>query len=175
MVIDARKGQTIVDTRGRKALTSITMGTKQIVDVDCLAVSGGWSPNVHLTCHHRGRPEWREDIAGFVPGGDLPPAMHVAGAANGAMTLSAALREGHDLAVRLARDLGASGNTGDAPDASDERFDTANFWPHRGPFSVQVAGNSIAMSRKPRIEVTDRFELTFDRFGVDEELQIAIK
>ena len=38
---------------------------------------------MHLTCHQRDRPIWREDIAAFVPGSDLPPGMTVAGAANG--------------------------------------------------------------------------------------------
>ena len=33
-----------------------------------LGVSGGWNPNVNITSHHRSRPEWREDIAAFVPG-----------------------------------------------------------------------------------------------------------
>ncbi len=127
-VIDARKGETIVDTKGRKALRSVILGDGRSVEADCLAVSGGWSPTVHLTCHHRGRPAWREDIAGFVPGGDLPPGMNVAGAANGALTLARALTEGHAAGEAAARDLGFTANAGAAPAASDEPFDTAPFW-----------------------------------------------
>ena len=127
-VIDARKGETVIDTKGRKGLKSITLSDGKTIDADCLAVSGGWSPNVHLTCHHRGRPVWRDDIAGFVPGEELPTGMQVAGAANGALTLAAALRDGHDAATGLASDLGHKGNPGDVPEASEEGADTAPFW-----------------------------------------------
>ena len=127
-IIDARKDEFVVNTRGRKGLRSITTSDGRNIPADCLAVSGGWSPNVHLTCHHRGRPIWREDIAGFVPGGELPPGMHVAGAANGALTLSAALTDGHNSAQQLVHDLGFTGPTGDAPLADDEKFDTKQFW-----------------------------------------------
>src|SRR6056297_3159202 len=88
------RGAAVMDTKGRKGLRQIRLTDGQMIDVDCLAVSGGWNPNVHLTCHQRGRPAWRDDISAFVPGHDLPPGMVVAGAANGAMTLAAALREG---------------------------------------------------------------------------------
>ncbi|MGV6846934.1 MAG: sarcosine oxidase subunit alpha family protein [Marinibacterium sp.] len=127
-VLDTRKGETVVDTAGRKGLTSVTLKDGRKFAADCLAVSGGWSPNVHLTCHHRGRPVWREDIAGFVPGGELPPGMAVAGAANGTMTLGAALREGHAAAAAIAADLGAAGKPGQAPGAEDEAFAAAAFW-----------------------------------------------
>ena len=90
-VIDARKGEFVVDTSGRKGLRSITLNDGRRIEADCLAVSGGWSPNVNLTCHHRGRPVWNDTVMGFVPGNDLPAGMQVAGAANGQMTLAAAM------------------------------------------------------------------------------------
>ncbi len=80
-------GAHVIDSKGRHALQSIQLSNGKTVETDCLAVSGGWNPNVHLSCHHRGRPQWNEDILAFVPGGDLsgglPPGMVVAGAANG--------------------------------------------------------------------------------------------
>src|SRR5204863_6207769 len=60
---------------------------------DALAVSGGWNPAVHLTCHLGGKPVWNGERAAFVPGA-MPPGMHVAGAANGALTLAECLHAG---------------------------------------------------------------------------------
>jgi len=59
---------TVTHTHGRLGLYSITLSNGRSVKTDCLAVSGGWNPNVHLTCHQRGRPRWEESIAAFVPG-----------------------------------------------------------------------------------------------------------
>ncbi|MGX0875750.1 heterotetrameric sarcosine oxidase alpha subunit [Roseovarius sp. MBR-154] len=117
------RGASVMDTKGRKGLRQITLTDGQMIDVDCLAVSGGWSPNVHLTCHQRGRPAWRDDISTFVPGHDLPPGMVVAGAANGAMTLAAALREGRAVAGRL-----GYADKSDLPRAEDEPRDCAPVW-----------------------------------------------
>ena len=127
-VLDARRGETVTGTRGRQALRGLTLGDGSRVEADCLAVSGGWSPSVQLTCHHRGRPVWREDVAAFVPGPDLPPGMSVAGAANGALTLGAALREGHEAGRRAAADLGHAGGAGEAPRGEDEPAGVTAFW-----------------------------------------------
>ena len=99
-------GAGVTDTRGRGRLKQITLTTGEVLKTDCLAVSGGWSPTVHLTCHHRGRPVWDETIAGFVPAGDLPSGMIVIGAANGRMGLSEALADGVEAARAVCRDLG---------------------------------------------------------------------
>jgi len=131
-IIDTRHGEVVVDTKGRKGLKSITDGTGRVIEAECLAVSGGWSPNVHLTCHQRGRPVWRDDIAAFVPGGDLPPGMSVAGAANGAMTLAAALAEGRSAANAAVKDLGFTPSRKSSPKASDESFDIKAFWHVKG-------------------------------------------
>lgn len=121
-------GGRVVDTAGRKGLNSITLANGQTIPTDCLAVSGGWSPNVHLTCHQRGRPGWREDIAAFVPSGDLPPGMSVAGAANGTLTLSAALNEGRAQANEAVKDLGFTASRKAPPKAEDEARETSAFW-----------------------------------------------
>jgi len=126
-VIDAREGDAIETTHGRKALNAVTMASGLRVDADCLAVSGGWSPNVHLTCHQRGRPVWREDLNAFVPGSDLPPGMVVVGAANGAFSLSEALQTGAEAAVAIASDLGRKA-VADVPPSSDDPFHQVAIW-----------------------------------------------
>jgi len=118
----------VADTTGRKGLRSVTLADGQMIPADCLAVSGGWNPNVHLTCHQGGRPQWREDLSAFVPGDALPPGMAVAGAANGAMTLAAALAEGRASATTRLEDLGITPAGTDLPRAEDEPREAAAFW-----------------------------------------------
>jgi len=121
-------GGRVVSTSGRKGLTSITLSNGQTIEADCLAVAGGWNPNVHLTCHHRGRPEWRDDIAAFVPGGDLPPGISVTGAADGALTLASALKGGVETAASALEVLGKTAGPVDVPAAEDEPAAISSFW-----------------------------------------------
>jgi len=121
-------GAKVVDTAGRKGLHTIVLSNGQTMKTDCLAVSGGWSPNVHLTCHQRGRPVWNPSQACFVPGKDLPVGLSVAGAANGEMTLQAALNAGHQSANEIASSLGFTANSGHAATASEESAKITAFW-----------------------------------------------
>ena len=121
-------GGRVIDTKGRKGLKSVTLSDGQQIEADCLAVSGGWNPNVHLTCHHRGRPTWQDDIAAFVPGDDLPDGMTVVGAAQGMLTLGAALREGFRAGQDVAESLGGKAVAGTAPKADDEPAAVTAFW-----------------------------------------------
>jgi len=99
-------GTNVENTSGRRALKSIKLSNGKSIDTDCLAVSGGWNPNLHLTCHHRGIPKWNEKIASFIPDESNPPGMSVAGRAKGTMVLSDAIIEGHNEGFSIASDLG---------------------------------------------------------------------
>jgi len=121
-------GGRVVSTQGRHGLKSITLANGRKIETDCLGVSGGWSPNVHLTCHQRGRPQWRDDLACFVPGGELANGLMVAGAANGELTLSMALASGHDAANASLASLGIKPASATAPTAADEAANISAFW-----------------------------------------------
>ena len=100
-------GSVVTATHG-KIISSIDVevdGKRERIAVDGLAVSGGFSPNLQLTCHHRGQPVWDKNIGALVPS-ELPPGMSVAGAASGAYALSACLAEG---AARGAEAAAAAG------------------------------------------------------------------
>ncbi|MFM7784989.1 MAG: sarcosine oxidase subunit alpha, partial [Gammaproteobacteria bacterium] len=76
------------------------------------AVSGGWTPTLHLCSHKGHRPRWDAERSLFLPDG-LPDGMGVAGAANGEFTLAEALASGQRAGREAAEALGF--DTGSAP------------------------------------------------------------
>jgi len=125
-------GGVITNTRGRLGLKSVDVrratGGMRTLYVDGLGVSGGWNPNVHMTCHQRGRPEWNADLAAFVPGGALPPGLVPAGAASGAFSTHAALVSGQDAACAALDALGHGVARPDLPRAEDAPVRISAFW-----------------------------------------------
>lgn len=125
-------GSQITGTRGRLGLSAVqitrTDGRSHWLEVGALGVSGGWNPNVALACHQRGRPIWRDEIAGFVPGGSLPVGMTVAGAAAGQFGTHAALSNGAVQALAALGDLGIPAHKPDLPQADDAPYRITPFW-----------------------------------------------
>ena len=121
-------GACVINTAGRQRLKRITLSTGESLAVDCLAVSGGWNPNVQLTCHQGDRPAWRDATATFAPGQSLPPGMQVAGAAQGATTLHATLTQGLAAGNTAMTDLGFTPCMTATPTASDAPFTITPFW-----------------------------------------------
>ena len=125
------RGGLVCNTAGRRRLRQIAVRTASGVEriaVDGLAVSGGWNPNVHLSCHMNGRPVWRDDILAFVPQGDGVPGLEAAGACNGAFSTLACLKEGIAAAKRAVEELGLRAAGIDLPAAEDAPFRIAGLW-----------------------------------------------
>ena len=124
-------GAEVADATGRKQLEAITIRTAKGEDrlqVDCLAMSGGWNPTVHLTCHMNGRPTWREDIAAFVPTPGSIPGMATVGACNGTFSTHGALSEGQAAAIAALSDLGLAAKTDTLPVAEDAPYALKPLW-----------------------------------------------
>ncbi len=120
-------GAAVTGTRGRSGLTAVRVrdaGGERWIDAECLAVSGGWNPAVHLTCHLGGRPVWDDGIAAFVPAAGAVPGLSVAGSAAGAFSTAAALRQGRDAALEA---LDLEGGP-DVPEAEDGSVRVTPFW-----------------------------------------------
>lgn len=100
---------TVLDTRQKTDIGDALLGTQEAVGVrvekisgknqimgitasgtryslDCLLVSGGWTPTVHLFCQAKGKLAWSDTVSGFVPDSNLP-GIGVIGAANGVFAI----------------------------------------------------------------------------------------
>lgn len=70
-----------------------TVTPLEIIDADVLAVSGGWSPLVHLHTQRQGTTRWDAALAAFVPDGKVKD-QWVVGSNRGTVVLDEVLREG---------------------------------------------------------------------------------
>ncbi|WP_439156048.1 sarcosine oxidase subunit alpha family protein [Yoonia sp.] len=147
-------GGQVIATKGRHGLESITIshsGGTRVIGTDCLAVSGGWNPTVNLTCHMNGRPDWREDIASFVPAPGSIPGLMTAGACNGTFDTRGCLREGAEVAVHVASALGLSASVA-VPDGDETAYRISPLWavPGKGrkwiDFQNDVHVNDVAQA-----------------------------
>ena len=129
--VPTHMGARVTHVRGKLAVAAIEIAGKNgrttRIACDALAVSGGWNPAVHLTCHLGGKPKWNDELAAFVPG-STPPGMHVAGAANGALTLGRCLSEGTSAGALAAVEAGSRVLAANVPQAGDEPAAITPLW-----------------------------------------------
>ncbi len=127
-------GHAVIGTAGDKRLRQVRVarlsddgqsvsGEGQSLDCDLLAVSGGWSPTVHLYSQSRGKIVFDAERGCFVPG-DPFQATRAAGACNGTFGLARCLAEGFAAGEAAAKDAGskATARKKKAPKAADEGF-----------------------------------------------------
>jgi sarcosine oxidase subunit alpha len=117
-------GSAVVNTAGEDRLQSVLVaaidadgapvGDSEEFDADLLAVSGGWSPVVHLHSQAQGKVRWDQDLVGFVPS-TVVPNQQVVGAARGSYALEDCVAEGASAGSVAAVNSGfATGNAVDA-------------------------------------------------------------
>ena len=128
-------GAEVVGSHGRHGLTSITLrkGRDEFrVETDCLAMSGGWNPTLHLTCHMNGRPRWSDDLAAFVPMESAVPGLTAVGAANGSMSTHGALTTGKAAAEAALKALGVKPAQVAVPASEDAPYAITALWAVNG-------------------------------------------
>jgi heterotetrameric sarcosine oxidase alpha subunit len=127
-------GAEVVGSRGRLGLSGIQVrkGSEIIeIETDCLAMSGGWNPTIHLTCHMNGRPRWSEELAAFVPMEGAVPGLVAVGAANGSMSTHGALATGHAAGLKAVEALGRKVSVA-VPEAEDMPYRLKALWAVEG-------------------------------------------
>ncbi len=132
--IRVETGKAVVSVKGGKRVRAVEVGLQagegavlEIIPCDCVAMSGGWSPVVHLWSHCGGKLTWDAAQAHFRPDPSRPPLNQdgqgfviTAGNANGEMSTGAALKDADRAAKEALRGLGIPPKRRAAPKADDQ-------------------------------------------------------
>ncbi|TVQ57450.1 MAG: sarcosine oxidase subunit alpha family protein [Rhodobacteraceae bacterium] len=121
-------------------------GAPETLEVDAVAMGGGWTPVVHLWSHVGGKLVWdaaqnlfRPDAKRPPLGADGRPNVLCAGAANGTPTTAGALAEGFAAGAEAARACGFEAATPDAPAVEESEMAAPKalwFTPGRGKYAT---------------------------------------
>lgn len=133
--IRIEQGRGIARVEGSKRVRGVTLclhagegAPLGHIPCDAVAMSGGWSPVVHLWSHCGGKLRWDDKQALFRPDADRPPRgadgrgfVISAGTANGHLDTAPALTDAFDAGTRAALELGHKGKGGKAPTAATQQ------------------------------------------------------
>ncbi|RVA01671.1 2Fe-2S iron-sulfur cluster-binding protein, partial [Mesorhizobium sp. M7A.F.Ca.US.001.02.1.1] len=81
------KGRSLASASGKLRVDGVTLDDGTRFDADCVVVSGGWTPTIHLFGQAKGKLAWSDARAAFLPGEPVG-GIAVVGAAAGAVSLS---------------------------------------------------------------------------------------
>ena len=98
----------IVDALGGKSVSGVSIAGAsgvQRFEADAVAMSGGWSPVIHLACHRGAKPVWSDTHAAFLAP-ERQEGLSVAGAAAGLWSTEACLSDGARKAAEALEALG---------------------------------------------------------------------
>ncbi len=148
-------GGHVAGTHGATGLRSVDVvdagGRRHRIEADLLAMAGGWTPAIGLTCHLGARPVWSEDASAFLAN-DMPAGMEIAGGATGRIGLVHALQSG---ARRGAEAAAACGFAAAAHDVTATTRQAAPLWlmpPSRQKafvdFQHDVAASDVALAHR---------------------------
>ncbi|RED12806.1 sarcosine oxidase subunit alpha family protein [Pontivivens insulae] len=127
-------GKGIASVKGGKRVKAVEIcaqagegSTLETVECDAVAMSGGWSPVVHLWSHCGGKLRWDDAMAHFAPDADRPPTGHdgqgfviAAGSAMGHLNAAAAMEDAQAAGRRAAAEAGFTPSEGAAPSVNVE-------------------------------------------------------
>jgi sarcosine oxidase subunit alpha len=132
--IRVETGKGISSVKGGKRVESVSICAQagegavlEEITCDAVAMSGGWSPVVHLWSHCGGKLIWDAAQAHFRPDHDRPPLgadgagfVSVVGAANGQMSTGDCLSDAHQRAQAVIKTIGGKASREVAAKAADE-------------------------------------------------------
>jgi sarcosine oxidase subunit alpha len=106
-------GHTVTGTEGRLRVKSVrvnpvtgsSVGAAEMIGCDCLLMSGGWTPSLHLFSHTKGTLKWDDERQTFLPDHKAEEC-EIAGAGRGLWGIEAVLNDGAEMGAAVAKSLG---------------------------------------------------------------------
>ncbi|WP_297008156.1 sarcosine oxidase subunit alpha [Thalassospira sp. UBA6510] len=106
-------GHTVTGTEGRLRVKSVrvnpvtgsAVGAPEMIGCDCLLMSGGWTPSLHLFSHTKGTLKWDEERQTFLPD-HKSEECEIAGAGRGLWGIEAVLNDGAEMGAAAVKSLG---------------------------------------------------------------------
>ncbi len=131
--IKVETDRAVVKVKGGKEVTGVGIGLQngeggalQYIACDCVAMSGGWSPVVHLWSHCGGKLFWDDAAAMFRPDPDQAPKgakgesfVSCAGSSNGHLLTGQIVSDGFEAGKAAAKSAGVKLRAGKAPKGID--------------------------------------------------------
>ena len=118
--VPVMRGAVVTDVKGGKhGMSGVEINGHDTIPCQSLAMSGGWSPVVHLACMRGAKPVWNEELSCFMPPAHDPWTIP-AGSANGKWGLSDCLADGAAAGSKAAADAGFKAAKVAVPKARDD-------------------------------------------------------
>lgn len=120
------RGGLVSNVHGGKSVEGIDLwreGQVERLEVDSLAMSGGFSPIIHLACHRGGKPRWSDEHSAFLAPEGLNN-LALAGSASGVFGIAAAMFSGFEQAKQALAALGFAEPALDLPSVEGEAIPT---------------------------------------------------
>ncbi len=136
--LDIKFNYGVANVKGRLKISSATIGKLssdkesftelQEIDCDCICMSGGWTPTVHLSSQAGNKLKFDEKIDAFIPNTKRQKETAI-GAANGSFTLSQSLAEGFQVGFDLSNSITSNNKKTPLPTSNEPSYeDHDKFW-----------------------------------------------
>jgi sarcosine oxidase subunit alpha len=155
--VEVHSGYVPVEAQGRSAVKGLQIGrpaldghvrAERVLPCDCVGISGGWSPAVHLLSHRGAKPVWNAEMACFLPS-VTPEGVGIAGSATGVWRTEDCVAHGQAAAADAVAALtGKKPSAAAAPDAGGWANPIQPLW------EVTVPGRKLKSFVDPQHDVT---------------------
>jgi len=128
----------VADVKGRLKITSAIIGklnsdkesfsSLEEIDCDCICMSGGWTPTVHLSSQAGNKLKFDENLDAFIPNNKRQKETAV-GSANGSFTLKQSLIEGFQAGFDLSNAITSNNKNTPVPISKEASYKAHDkFW-----------------------------------------------